>query len=75
MFLVILTILNCVSVKWVDRVQNIFTAGKIIALLIIIGMGFYCLIMGKFLILKLLKNICGLKFNLKAVIKISKVFQ
>ena len=38
--------LNCVSVKWVNRVQNIFSAGKIIALLIIIGFGIYCLAKG-----------------------------
>ena len=43
----ILTILNCVSVKWVTRVQNIFSAGKIIALLIITFLGVYCLAVGK----------------------------
>ena len=43
----ILTILNCVSVKWVTRVQNVFSTGKIIALLIIICFGIYCLCIGK----------------------------
>lgn len=44
----ILTILNCVSVKWVTRVQNLFSAGKILALLIIIGFGIYCLCIGRY---------------------------
>jgi L-type amino acid transporter 5 len=44
---VILTILNCVSTKWVNRVQNIFSLGKLIALLIIIIFGIYCLINGE----------------------------
>lgn len=43
----ILTWLNCVSVKWVNRIQNVFSAGKIIALLTIIGFGVYCLIQGR----------------------------
>ena len=43
---VILTILNCVSVKWVTRVDTLFSAGKITALLIIIVVGIYCLIIG-----------------------------
>ena len=43
----ILTILNCVSVKWVTRVQNIFSIGKIISLLIMISFGIYSLWMGK----------------------------
>ncbi|CAF1019586.1 unnamed protein product [Brachionus calyciflorus] len=43
----ILTWLNCVSVKWVNRIQNIFSAGKIIALLTIISFGAYCLIRGR----------------------------
>lgn len=44
----ILTILNCVSVKWVTRVQNVFSTGKIIALLIIICFGIYCLCIGRY---------------------------
>jgi len=43
----ILTVLNCVSVKWVNRVQSIFSAGKIIALVIIIAFGAYCLFQGR----------------------------
>jgi L-type amino acid transporter 5 len=45
--ILILTILNCVSVKWVTRVQNVFTIGKIISLLIMISFGVYSLSMGK----------------------------
>jgi amino acid transporter len=44
----ILTFINCVSVKWVTRIQNIFSAGKIIALLIIICFGIYCLAIGRY---------------------------
>jgi len=40
--------LNCVSVKWVTRIQNIFSTGKISALLLIIILGIYCLIIGIF---------------------------
>ena len=45
---VILTFVNCVSVKWVTRIQNIFTLGKVIALIIIIGFGVYCMFLGRF---------------------------
>lgn len=44
----ILTFINCVSVKWVKRLQNIFSAGKIIALIVIICFGAYCLFIGRF---------------------------
>lgn len=44
----ILTFLNCVSVKWVTRIQNIFSTGKIMALLLIIIMGVYCLVIGRY---------------------------
>ena len=43
-----LTFINCVSVKWVTRIQNFFTAGKVIALIIIICLGIYCLFLGRF---------------------------
>ncbi len=42
----ILTLLNCVSVKWVTKVQNLFSAGKLLALLGIIIIGIYCFIIG-----------------------------
>ena len=54
-FKVILTLLNCVSVKWVTRIQNLFSAGKLIALLMIIGIGIYCLAIGKLIIKQLQK--------------------
>ncbi len=44
---VLLTFLNCVSVKWVTRIQNIFSTGKISALLMIIFVGIYCIAIGK----------------------------
>lgn len=44
----VLTVLNCVSVKWVNRIQNIFSTGKIAALLMIIFMGVYCLAIGRY---------------------------
>jgi solute carrier family 7 (L-type amino acid transporter), member 5 len=43
----LLTFINCVSVKWTARIQNVFTAGKVIALIVIIVMGAYCLVMGR----------------------------
>jgi amino acid transporter len=43
---VLLTFLNCYSVKWVSRVQNVFSAGKIIALLIIVAFGAYAMVQG-----------------------------
>ena len=43
----ILTTLNCVSVKWVTRVQNVFSTSKIFALLIIICFGIYSFCIGK----------------------------
>ncbi|KAJ8954367.1 hypothetical protein NQ318_011040 [Aromia moschata] len=42
----ILTVINCYNVKWVTRVQDIFTATKIFALLIIVAAGIYDLCMG-----------------------------
>ena len=43
----IFTTLNCVSVKWVTRVQNFFSTSKIFALLIIICFGIYSFCIGK----------------------------
>ncbi|CAG9825148.1 unnamed protein product [Phaedon cochleariae] len=42
----ILTIINCYNVKWVTRVQDIFTATKMFALLIILVAGIYYLCVG-----------------------------
>ncbi|VEN59340.1 unnamed protein product [Callosobruchus maculatus] len=42
----ILTVINCYNVKWVTRVQDIFTATKIFALLIIVAAGVYYLCTG-----------------------------
>jgi len=42
-----LTFVNCVSVKWVTRIQNVFSAGKVLALVIIICFGAYCLANGR----------------------------
>lgn len=44
--LVIITLINCLSVKWTNIVQNLFTLGKVAGLLMIIGLGVYSLIMG-----------------------------
>ena len=41
-----LTWLNCVNVKWAKMVQSVFTAGKILALSLIIGAGLYHLATG-----------------------------
>lgn len=45
--ILILTFVNCWSVKWSTFVQDIFTYGKLLALAIIIGGGFYQLTQGK----------------------------
>ncbi|XP_019887696.1 Y+L amino acid transporter 2 isoform X2 [Ooceraea biroi] len=42
----LLTAINCYNVKWATRVQDIFTATKIFALLIIMVAGFWWLCMG-----------------------------
>ncbi|XP_077296852.1 L-type amino acid transporter minidiscs [Arctopsyche grandis] len=42
----LLTVINCYNVKWVTRVQDIFTATKIFALLIIVFAGVYYLCSG-----------------------------
>ncbi|XP_017767931.1 PREDICTED: large neutral amino acids transporter small subunit 2 isoform X2 [Nicrophorus vespilloides] len=42
----ILTVINCYNVKWVTRVQDVFTATKIFALCIIVIAGIYYLCIG-----------------------------
>ncbi|KAG5893204.1 hypothetical protein JTB14_025609 [Gonioctena quinquepunctata] len=42
----ILTVINCYNVKWVTRVQDIFTATKMFALLIIVIAGIYYVCIG-----------------------------
>lgn len=44
---VILTFINCYSVKWATSVQDIFTYAKLLALFIIIAVGAYLLAMGE----------------------------
>lgn len=42
----LLTVINCYNVKWVTRVQDIFTATKIFALIIIVIAGIWYLCTG-----------------------------
>ncbi|CAD7000385.1 Y+L amino acid transporter 2 [Ceratitis capitata] len=46
--LCLLTAINCLSVKWSMKVQDIFTAGKLLALIMIILAGIYYLLQGRF---------------------------
>ena len=39
-------LLNCLSVKWAARVQIIFTVGKFLALVLLIGTGMFRLVQG-----------------------------
>ncbi|XP_031552953.1 Y+L amino acid transporter 2-like, partial [Actinia tenebrosa] len=41
-----LCLLNCLSANWATRVQIVFTAGKFLALMLLIGTGFYSLAQG-----------------------------
>ncbi|CAG0890978.1 unnamed protein product [Darwinula stevensoni] len=43
---VFLIYVNCRNVRWVTRIQDIFTAMKILALILITGTGLYCLATG-----------------------------
>jgi solute carrier family 7 (L-type amino acid transporter), member 9/15 len=43
----LMTYINIVSVKLYVRVQNVFTACKLIACLVVIGGGMYALLMGE----------------------------
>eukprot|EP00918_Siedleckia_nematoides_P034677 GHVU01075426.1.p1 GENE.GHVU01075426.1~~GHVU01075426.1.p1 ORF type:complete len:507 (+),score=17.56 GHVU01075426.1:80-1600(+) len=44
--ILLLTFVNCASVKWAARIQNIFAVIKILALLAVIGSGIYVLAIG-----------------------------
>lgn len=39
--------MNCVSVKWVNRLQNMFNVGKLAGLFAIVGFGVYALCIGR----------------------------
>lgn len=42
-----ITAVNCVSVNWVNRLQNIFNVGKLAGLFAIVGFGVYALCIGR----------------------------
>jgi amino acid transporter len=46
--IIILTFINCVSVKWSNIFQNIFSLGKVAGLLLLIAFGAYSMYMGNF---------------------------
>lgn len=45
--LLIITFVNCVSVKWTNYLQNVFSISKLVGLLFIIALGIYGLVMGR----------------------------
>ena len=45
--ILILVWVNCYSIKWSLRIQNSFTMAKILALVLIIGVGFYHILSGR----------------------------
>lgn len=42
-----LTALNCYNVKWVTRLQDVFSTAKVLALVCIVVVGFWALIQGQ----------------------------
>lgn len=47
----LLTAINCISVRWAMKIQNIFTVAKLAALAAIVLVGLYHIVTGKPLIL------------------------
>ncbi|RNA43418.1 Y+L amino acid transporter 2 [Brachionus plicatilis] len=45
--MLIITLVNCVSVRLTNLIQNIFNIGKILGLFMIISIGAYCLMIGR----------------------------
>lgn len=50
--IIFVTVINCVSLKWVNYTQNAYNIGKIAGLFLIIGFGIYCLFIGRYEYLK-----------------------
>lgn len=46
--IVTITLINCVSIKWVNRLQHAFNMGKLAGLFAIVGFGVYALAVGRF---------------------------
>ncbi len=47
-FAVLLTVLNCYNVKWVTKITDLFSLGKVLALAVIILFGVLTLVRGDF---------------------------
>lgn len=45
--IITITFVNCISTKWVTRLQNAFNIGKLVGLFAIMGFGAYALIIGR----------------------------